>query len=82
MPTFGWHYVRLAFCPVGILSYHRSGYEHVKRKMHPWWTQWYFVSNEPISKVEGSGYEMWRYFTAKYEMCRYFSNKYEMCEYL
>ena len=22
MPTFGWHYVRLAFCPVGILSYH------------------------------------------------------------
>ena len=23
MPTFGWHYVRLAFCPVGILSYHR-----------------------------------------------------------
>ena len=20
MPTFGWHYVRLAFCPVGILS--------------------------------------------------------------
>ena len=24
MPTFGWHYVRLAFCPVGILSYHPS----------------------------------------------------------
>ena len=23
MPTFGWHYVRLAFCPVGILSYHQ-----------------------------------------------------------
>ena len=22
MPTFGWHYVRLAFCPVGILSAH------------------------------------------------------------
>ena len=22
MQTFGWHYVRLAFCPVGILSYH------------------------------------------------------------
>ena len=22
MPTFGWHFVRLAFCPVGILSYH------------------------------------------------------------
>ena len=22
MPTFGWHYVQLAFCPVGILSYH------------------------------------------------------------
>ena len=22
MPTFGWHYVRLAFCPVGILSTH------------------------------------------------------------
>ena len=21
MPTFGWHFVRLAFCPVGILSY-------------------------------------------------------------
>ena len=20
MPTFGWHYVQLAFCPVGILS--------------------------------------------------------------
>ena len=27
MPTFGWHYVRLAFCPVGILSYHRK-YDH------------------------------------------------------
>ena len=26
MPTFGWHYVRLAFCPVGILSYHRRHY--------------------------------------------------------
>ena len=26
MPTFGWHFVRLAFCPVGILSYHL--YEH------------------------------------------------------
>ena len=25
MPTFGWHYVRLAFCPVGILSTHLSG---------------------------------------------------------
>ena len=25
MPTFGWHFVRLAFCPVGILSYHRCG---------------------------------------------------------
>ena len=24
MPTFGWHYVRLAFCPVGILSAHRN----------------------------------------------------------
>ena len=24
MPTFGWHFVRLAFCPVGILSYHRE----------------------------------------------------------
>ena len=23
MPTFGWHYVRLAFCPVGILSAHQ-----------------------------------------------------------
>ena len=22
MPTFGWHFVRLAFCPVGILSAH------------------------------------------------------------
>ena len=22
MPTFGWHYVQLAFCPVGILSAH------------------------------------------------------------
>ena len=22
MPTFGWHYVRLAFCPIGILSAH------------------------------------------------------------
>ena len=22
MPTYGWHYVRLAFCPVGILSAH------------------------------------------------------------
>ena len=24
MPTFGWHYVRLAFCPVGILSAHQT----------------------------------------------------------
>ena len=24
MPTFGWHYVRLAFCPVGILSAHQA----------------------------------------------------------
>ena len=23
MPTFGWHFVWLAICPVGILSYHR-----------------------------------------------------------
>ena len=29
MPTFGWHYVRLAFCPVGILSYHRKDREPV-----------------------------------------------------
>ena len=53
-----------------------------QRDTHFQWTQWYFVSNEAISKVEGSGYVMWRYFTAKYEMCRYFSNKYDMCEYL
>ena len=29
MPTFGWHYVRLAFCPVGILSYHHTYRESV-----------------------------------------------------
>ena len=32
MPTFGWHYVRLAFCPVGILS------------THPWaWKRKYII---------------------------------------
>ena len=33
MPTFGWHYVRLAFCPVGILSYHHAGSKSYKTNL-------------------------------------------------
>ena len=29
MPTIGWHYVRLAFCPVGIQSaHHEDSYDY------------------------------------------------------
>ena len=39
MPTFGWHYVRLAFCLVGILSAHPSSWP-ADSANHPKFQTW------------------------------------------
>ena len=44
MPTFGWHYVRLAFCPVGILSAHRFFWLLIYWSLSLFITSWQVVS--------------------------------------
>ena len=74
--NYGWHFVRLAFCPVGILSTHRRGPQK--------WSQWKLAKSVLVYKSVCEMRSLWkslnRWETKQFGNLEHFSPIHQLVE--